>query len=107
MYKRDRFLKEYILDVQTHLKPTETFQYTNLYSCHLPSVRKGFIKGEMLRLLRTNSSQHAFEENIANLSHALRTEVTQQQLGKTSKDKNNFKKVCSLHFNMTGLTSAF
>ena len=41
---------------------TETFQYTNFYSCHPPDVKKGFIKGEALRLLRTNSSQITFEE---------------------------------------------
>ena len=55
VYKGDRFLKESILDVRTHFKPTETFQYTNFYSCHPPGVTKGFIKGEALRLLRTNS----------------------------------------------------
>ena len=31
-----------------------------------PGVTKGFIKGEALRLLRTNSSQFTFEENIRN-----------------------------------------
>ena len=29
-----------------------------------PRVRKGFIKGEALRLLRTNSSNTLFEENM-------------------------------------------
>ena len=29
VYKGDRFNKEAILDVQTHFKLTETFQYTN------------------------------------------------------------------------------
>ena len=46
VYKGDRFLKESILDVQTYFKPTETFQYTNFYSCHPPGVTKGFIRGE-------------------------------------------------------------
>ena len=32
VYKGVRFNKESILDVQTHYKPTETFQHTNLYS---------------------------------------------------------------------------
>ena len=63
VYKGDRFNKESIL---THFKATETFQYTNFYSCHPPSVTKGFIKGEALRLLRTNSSQFTFEENMSN-----------------------------------------
>ena len=53
--------------MRTHFKATETsetFQYTNFYSCHPPGVT-GFIVGEALRLLRTNSSQFTFEENIS------------------------------------------
>ena len=45
MYKGVRFDKESILDVQTHYKPTEIFEYMNFYSCHPPDVKKGFIKG--------------------------------------------------------------
>ena len=71
VYKGVRFDKEAILDVQTHYKPTETFQYTNFYSCHPPGVKKGFIKGEALRLLRTNSSQITFERNIRNFQNRL------------------------------------
>ena len=71
VYKGVRFDKEAILDVQTHFKPTETFQYTNVYSCHPPGVKKGFIKGEALRLLRTNSSQITFERNIRNFHNRL------------------------------------
>ena len=52
VYKGDRFKKESILDVRTHFKATETFQYTNFYSCHPPGVTKSFIKGEASRLLR-------------------------------------------------------
>ena len=44
VYKGERFLKEAILDVKTHFKPTETFQYTNYSSCHPPGVKRGFIK---------------------------------------------------------------
>ena len=51
VYKGDRFNKESFLDVRTHFKPTETFQYTNFYSCHPPGVTKGSIKGEALRPL--------------------------------------------------------
>ena len=58
VYKGDRFNKESILDVQTHYKPTETFQYTNFYSCHPPI--------KVLRLLISNCSQSTFEENICN-----------------------------------------
>ena len=66
VYKGERFEKESILDVRTHNKPTETLQYTNYNSCHSASVKKGFVNGEALRLLRTNSSKVMFEENIKN-----------------------------------------
>ena len=64
IYKGERFLQDSILDVRTHFKPTETFQYTHFTSSHTPGVKKGFIKGEALRLLRTNSSKKIFEEKI-------------------------------------------
>ena len=38
VYEGVRFNKDSILDVRTHFKPTETFQYTNFYSCHSPSL---------------------------------------------------------------------
>ena len=70
VYKGVRFNKDSILGyVRTHFKPTETFQYTNFYSCHPPGVTKGFIKAEALRLLRTNSSEI--------LQHVSRIEITQ------------------------------
>ena len=74
VYKGERFFKESILDVQTHYKPTETFQFTNFYSCHPPGVTKGFIKerGGALSLLRTNSSKETFEENIKNFEPGLK-----------------------------------
>ena len=64
IYKGDRFKETSILDVRTHYKPTETFQYAHFSSCHPSGVSRGFIKGEALRLLRTNSSKITFEENI-------------------------------------------
>ena len=64
VYKGERFKRESTLYVQTHYKQTETFQYTNFYSCHPPGVKKGFIKAEALRLLRTNSSVLTFNNNM-------------------------------------------
>ena len=66
VYKGVRFNKVSILDERTHLKASETFQYTNFYSCHPPTVTKGFFKGEASSLLSTNSSQFSFEENMGN-----------------------------------------
>ena len=51
--------------MRTHFKPTEKFQYTFFTTCHPPGAKKGFVKGEALRLLRTNSSIKTFEENIS------------------------------------------
>ena len=60
VFKGPRFASNKILDVQTHFKATETFQYTHFSSCDPLSVKEGFInsvpvKGETLRLLQTNS----------------------------------------------------
>ena len=71
IYKGIRFQNDAVLDVRTHFKPTETFQYTHFSSSHPPGVKKGFIKGEALRLLRTNSSKELFEEKIKNFKSHL------------------------------------
>ena len=62
--KGQRFNKESVLDMRTHFKPTERFQYTFFTTCHPPGATKGFVKGKALRLFRTNSSIKTFEENI-------------------------------------------
>ena len=72
IYKGERFRSNSVLDVRTHFKPTETFQYTHFSSCHPLGVKKGFIKGEALRLLNTNSSKNIFEEKIQNFKTRLR-----------------------------------
>ena len=51
VFKGERLKNESILDIKLHYKPTETFQYTHFNSCHPPSVKNGFIKGEAMRLL--------------------------------------------------------
>ena len=49
VFKGPRLSTLKILDLQTHFKPTETFQYTHFSSCHPFNSKKGFIKGEALR----------------------------------------------------------
>ena len=66
VYKGEGFRNESVLDVRTHFKPTETFQCTHFSTCHPPGVKRGFIKGEALRLLRTNSSKKLFEDGVTN-----------------------------------------
>ena len=73
MVKRERFINKSILDIKTQYKPTETFQYTHFNSCHPPGVKNGFIKGEAIRLLRTNSSKTRFEDSLVKFKERLRT----------------------------------
>ena len=55
------FLAQAYSDVRTHFKPTEKFQQTHFKSSHPPGVKKSFVKGEALRLFRTNSSRTNFK----------------------------------------------
>ena len=73
VFKGERLKNESILDIKTHHKPTETFQYTRFNSCHPPSVKNGFIKGEAMGLLRTNSLKTTFEESLVKFKKHLRT----------------------------------
>ena len=71
VHKGERFLNQGVLDIRIHFKPTETHQYTHFSSGNPHGVRKGLIKGEALRLLRTNSAK-SFYENIYNFKKRLR-----------------------------------
>ena len=46
IFKGERFRNESILDIHTHYKPTETFQYTHFTWSHPLGVKRAFIKGE-------------------------------------------------------------
>ena len=80
IYKGERFKETGILgvDVRTHSKPTEKFQYTHFKSSHPPGVKKGFVKGEALRLLWTNSSRINFEEQVEDFKTRLQTRGYQE-----------------------------
>ena len=54
-----------------HWRLYNKFQYTHFSSCHPPGVKRGFIKGEALRLLRTNSTKATFEEKIKHFESRL------------------------------------
>ena len=90
VYKGDRFKTESILDIRTHYKPTETIQYTHYTSCHPPGVKRGFIKGEAIRLLRTNSSEKTFEECLSNFKLHLRVRSYPQTFIERSRAEVNF-----------------
>ena len=60
-----------ILVLQTHFKPTETFQYTHFSSCHPLNCKKGFIKGGAFSLLRTKSVRENLEKSKRDYEHRL------------------------------------
>ena len=74
-----------------HFKPTETFQYTLFSSCHPPGVKRGFIKGEALRLLRTNSSKTLFKEMIKNFKKQLHENGYQERFIQNTLLEVNFE----------------
>ena len=84
IYKGQRFNKESVFDMKTHFKPTETFHYTFFTTCHPPGAKKGFVKDEALRLLRTNSLNKTFEENITSFKkHLTKRGYPQNLVNKT------------------------
>ena len=66
VYKGTRFKEKSILDAETHFKQTETFLHTDFTSCHPPNVKKGFVKGEALRIRQKPEPETTFEENNSN-----------------------------------------
>ena len=63
---------------------SSTFQYTFFTTCHPPGAKEGFVKGEALRLLRTNSSVKTFEENITTFKkHLLERRYPQNLINNT------------------------
>ncbi len=61
LYKGERFECDGILDIKTHIKPTNIQQYVHALLAHPRSTGKDLIKGEMLCYLRTNSNIDTFE----------------------------------------------
>ena len=84
IYKGERFNKESALDMRTHFKQMETFQHKFFTMCHPPGAKKGFVKGQALRLLRTNSSIKTLEENITTFKKHLLERGYPQNLTKNT-----------------------
>ena len=92
MYKSKPFQDQSVLDItETHFKLSETFQYTHFSSSHPPGVNKGFVKGEALRLLRTNSPKETFQENIRKFKSRLLTRGYPKSLIETLLSDVKFK----------------
>ena len=64
IHKGTRFRQHGILDITTHFKPTNTFQYVHGSSCHPISTYKSVAKGECIRFLRTNSDPDTYKHTV-------------------------------------------
>ena len=83
-------------------------QYPEVSSCHHPGTRKGFIKCEALRLLRANSPEKTFEDNVRQFKQRMRARGYPDNLLKKifSKDKfsnrlsaqQNNQEICKIIF---------
>ena len=109
VYKGKRFNSTSILDVRTHFKATETFQYTHFSSCHPlargwerlykrpspPATQNKFPKRKLSKTTR-RISKAPWREGIStelNNSNFLWNTLLKQERGtptKTFKEKNHF-----------------
>ena len=79
LYKGERFAKEGILDIKTHIKLTDTQQYIHALSAHPPGTGRGIIKVELLRYLRMNSNEATFQVYKENPFSSCVEELTQDE----------------------------
>ena len=56
IFKGNRFNQIGILDITTHIKPTNKFQYLHYTSSHPISMKRSVVTGELHRFLRSTSS---------------------------------------------------
>ena len=70
-YTEITFLDTNVSKGERFANKSKTFQYTHFSSCHPLGVKKGFIKGEALRILRTNSSENGFKTKISHFRASL------------------------------------
>ena len=68
----DSKAKTYIIDIRTHIKPTNKQLYVHASSHHPPSILAAISKGETHRYLRTNSDANNFKKMTLNLIHRLK-----------------------------------
>jgi hypothetical protein len=62
VYKGPRLSKTGTLDIRSHVKPTETYQFLERSSCHPEQVFSGFMKGRMITFIRNNSQASTLKE---------------------------------------------
>ena len=80
IYKGERFERNAILDVRTHFKPTETFQYTDFTSCQPQGVKEGFKRGGP-----PTSQNKLFPNNIRRENYKFQSASATERLPRGSK----------------------
>ena len=60
LYKGDRFDRNQILDIRTHIKPTNKQLYIHASSYHPPTTINAISNGKVNRYLRMNSDEREF-----------------------------------------------
>ena len=70
VYKGLRFKSTGVLDIKTHVKPTNKQLYVHASPYHPSGCKKGIVTGEGLRYLRTNSQEDTFNEWIVKYKHS-------------------------------------
>ena len=74
LYKGTRFQQNGILDIKTHIKPTNKQLYVHATSYHPPHTGKSITIGETNRYVRTNSD----EQNFNQMTKHFRTKLRQR-----------------------------
>ena len=72
IYKGPRFAESGILDIKTHIKPTNKFQYLYYTSSHPRAMKTSVLKGEMHRFLRSTSNKETFLQTKKTLKQKFR-----------------------------------
>ena len=81
VFKGERFNTSNILDVKTHFKPTNTFQYLNRTSAHNSAVFKAFIKGEAIRQIRNTNNNNSLQKTLSEFKrHLLKREYNTNEI---------------------------
>ena len=71
IYKGDRFKTNSILDIRSHVKTTETYQYSQTCSCHPSHTFKNISTTETIRHIRNNSCKNQLEIHAKTLEDKL------------------------------------
>ena len=77
LYKGARFQENGILDIKTHIKPTNKQLYVHATSYHPPCTGKSIAIGETNRYIRTNSDEQHFNHYGESTSHQAATKRLQ------------------------------